>query len=475
MKFNAFNPSNRDMVWSGEMVSKHTIDTAVTKSKEALTEWAASSLESRIAIINNYKQVILDNVDALAACISESTGKPMWEALGEANAMAAKCEVSITAFHERCKSVQFETGTTQYQARFKPHGVMVVLGPYNFPGHIPNGHIVPSLIAGNTVLFKPSEFTPKVADLMAEFWQKAGLPPHVFKVLHGDGTVGANLCQHPGINGICFTGSSRVGTLIAQSVIHSPSTIVALEMGGNNPLIVHDVADCEAAALMVVQSAFLSAGQRCTCARKLILTPSAPAGLMEAVIELTQRLRIGPPNDSPVPFMGPLIHKSAVDAVIHSYDNSLKNGASSFLPPTRLDRPGCFVSPGIVDQTGVSRINDGECFGPLLNVYNAPSLDAAIEIANTTRYGLAAGLLGGNQEDFNLAYDRLNAGIINWNSPTTGASSKLPFGGIGDSGNHRPSAYFAADYCAYPVASTINTQCKRPDTLPIGINDKETR
>ncbi|MDA1354022.1 MAG: succinylglutamate-semialdehyde dehydrogenase [bacterium] len=470
--FSSVDPSSGNIVWHGKSANEADILDCTKRSKSAFKLWKLTSIEDRIATVTRFKYILESRIEEMALCIAESTGKPLWEATGEAKAMAAKCDISIAAFQERCKPINFDLGETHYQAVFKPHGVLVVLGPYNFPGHIPNGHIVPSLIAGNTVIFKPSEFTPKVADLILEFWIAAGLPEHVLQVLHGDGSVGAMICQSPDINGICFTGSSRVGKLISASVVGSPSTIVALEMGGNNPLIVHDHTDAMAAAVMVVQSAFLSAGQRCTCARRLILTPGAPKDLIERILSIASKLRIGGPQETPPPFMGPLIHNNAVQSVLDTCAQLQAAGADVLLQPKRLNRDGSFVSPGIIFSEDASLFGDSECFGPLLCVTRAADLDEAISIANSTQYGLAAALIGGTTADFEHVHAYLNAGVINWNAPTTGASSKLPFGGIGDSGNHRPSAYFAADYTAYPVASTINQTCVVPAQLPAGFPDE---
>jgi succinylglutamic semialdehyde dehydrogenase len=358
-------------------------------------------------------------------------------------------EISITAQAERAGERLGEAGGVRQALRHKPHGVLAVLGPYNFPAHLPNGHIVPALLAGNTLVFKPSEQTPAVADFMADCWAAAGLPAGVLNIVHGAGETGRALAAAD-IDGLLFTGSAHVGAALARQFADTPHRILALEMGGNNPLVAWDVDDTDAAAALVVQSAFLSAGQRCTNARRLIMGPGS-AALIEAVAALTDRLIVGAPFDDPAPFMGPVISNAAADGLERGWARLAASG--QIIRPlvrARADRP--FLSPAIVDTTGCPA-QDDELFGPILQIIRVPDFAAAMQAANATRFGLAAGLIGGDTALWQRFWAASRAGVVNWNRPTNGASSAAPFGGIGASGNHRPSAYYAADYCAFPVAS----------------------
>ena len=359
-------------------------------------------------------------------------------------------EISITAQAERAGEKAAEAAGVRQMLRHKPHGVLAVLGPYNFPAHLPNGHIVPALLAGNVVVFKPSEQTPAVADFMAGLWAKAGLPEGVLNLVHGGGDVGRDLAGEE-IDGLLFTGSAHVGAALARQFAETPHRILALEMGGNNPLVAWDLTDIDAAAATVVQSAFLSAGQRCTNARRLIVGPGSDA-LVEAVLALTDRLIVGAPFGDPQPFMGPVIANAAADGLERGWAQLQAAGGHVLRPlvRARADRP--ILSPAVIDMTGHSP-SDDELFGPVLQIVRVSDWDAAIAAANATRFGLAAGLIGGDAARFDDFWARSRAGIVNWNRPTNGASSAAPFGGIGASGNHRPSAYYAADYCAFPVAT----------------------
>jgi succinylglutamic semialdehyde dehydrogenase len=338
--------------------------------------------------------------------------------------------------------------------RHKPHGVLAVLGPYNFPAHLPNGHIVPALIAGNAVVFKPSERTPATGEFLVECYREAGIPEGVVRLLIGGPDQGRSLAGQPGIDGLLFTGSARAGMALHRQFAETPQKILALELGGNNPLVVWHAKDVESAANIAVQSAYLSAGQRCTAARRLIVEEDKHESLIEAMQKLIGRLIVDEPFADPQPFMGPLIDLAAADLVQEQWLNLMMKGGK---PLCRLDRPfndKPFLTPALIDVTDVRDRPDEEIFGPVLQVIRVKDFDAAIAEANNTRFGLAASLVGGSPEMYDRFWANVRAGVINWNKPTNGAPSNAPFGGVGMSGNHRPSAFYAADYCAYPVTSS---------------------
>ncbi|WP_303784513.1 succinylglutamate-semialdehyde dehydrogenase [Sandarakinorhabdus limnophila] len=441
------DPCTGEAIWAGPVGG---VAAAVARARAAAPGWARTPLDQRIAIARAFKAAVEAEADGFARLIAAETGKPLWETRTEVASVAAKVEISITAQGERAGEKGSEAGGVKQMLRHKPHGVLAVLGPYNFPAHLPNGHIVPALLAGNTIVFKPSEQTPAVAELMASLWAQAGLPDGVLNLVHGGGDVGRELAGAE-IDGLLFTGSAHVGAALARQFADTPHRILALEMGGNNPLVAWDVADIDAAAATVVQSAFLSAGQRCTNARRLILNDGEDR-LVEAVLALADRLIVGAPFDEPQPFMGSVISNAAADGLERGWAGWQAVGGRVLRPlvRSRADRP--FLSPAVIDMTGHAP-SDDELFGPVLQIIRVPDWDAAIAAANATRFGLAAGLIGGDAARFDDFWARSRAGIVNWNRPTNGASSAAPFGGIGASGNHRPSAYYAADYCAFPVAT----------------------
>lgn len=466
----SLDPVSQAVLWQGQGATAAQVDAAVAAARGAFSLWAAHSLDGRIAVLERFAACLKSRADEVARAIGEETGKPLWEAATEVNSMVGKVAISIQSYRERTGEKSGPLGDATAVLRHKPHGVVAVFGPYNFPGHLPNGHIVPALLAGNCVLFKPSELTPKVAELTVKCWIEAGLPEGVLSLLQGGRETGVALAGHPGIDGLFFTGSSRTGNLLHTQFAGRPDKILALEMGGNNPLIVDQVADVDATVYTIVQSAFISAGQRCTCARRL-LVPQGEWGdaLLARLVQVAGQLKVGRFDEQPAPFMGSVISLQAAAQLMQAQQDLLAGGATALLAMTQPQEGAALLTPGILDVTAVNDRPDEEFFGPLLQVIRYDSFEAAIAEANATAYGLAAGLLSDSRARFEQFWLHSRAGIVNWNKQLTGAASTAPFGGIGASGNHRASAYYAADYCAYPVAGLESESLALPATLTPGV------
>lgn len=466
----SLDPVSQAVLWQGQGATAAQVEAAVSAARGAFSLWAAHSLDGRIAVLERFAACLKSRADEVARAIGEETGKPLWEAATEVNSMVGKVAISIQSYRERTGEKSGPLGDATAVLRHKPHGVVAVFGPYNFPGHLPNGHIVPALLAGNCVLFKPSELTPKVAELTVQCWIEAGLPEGVLNLLQGGRETGVALAGHPGIDGLFFTGSSRTGNLLHAQFAGRPDKILALEMGGNNPLIVDQVADVDAAVYTIVQSAFISAGQRCTCARRL-LVPQGEWGdaLLARLVQVAGQIKVGRFDEQPAPFMGSVISLQAAAQLMQAQQELLAKGATALLAMTQPQVDAALLTPGILDVTAVSDRPDEEFFGPLLQVIRYDSFESAIAEANATAYGLAAGLLSDSKARFEQFWLHSRAGIVNWNKQLTGAASTAPFGGIGASGNHRASAYYAADYCAYPVAGLESDSLSLPATLTPGV------
>jgi succinylglutamic semialdehyde dehydrogenase len=441
------------------------VDRAVASARAALSPWADAD---RISIINRFAEELKAHRSEIAEAICREIGKPRWESNTEVDAMINKVPVSIQAYQERRRPVVVESAGATTATRFKPHGVVAVFGPFNFPGHLPNGHIVPALLAGNTVVFKPSEFAPAVGQIMFDLWRAAGLPDGVLNLVQGAGETGKYLAAHSNLDGLFFTGSAAVGKSLRRSLADHPDKILALEMGGNNPLIVHNVSDVIAAAYHTIQSAFITAGQRCTCARRLII-PSGNDEFLKKLITLTPKITIGLYTDNPEPFMGPVISETAARKLLQTQTDLVKRGGKSLIEMRSVNNQPALLSPGLIDVTAIPNRADGEIFGPLLQLIQVADFDTALLEANHTVYGLSAGLLSDSRELYDKFFRSIRAGVVNWNRPTTGASGSLPFGGVGLSGNHRPSGYYAVDYCSYPIASMETPRLELPTKLPPGI------
>ena len=460
-------PATGNQIWRGKAGN---VDAVMERALAAKRGWGRESVSRRMEFMRRFANQVLKHAEPFAELIARETGKPLWEARTEVEAVKNKVEISITAYLERTGQKKLDTALQGSAAlRHKPHGVMAVLGPYNFPAHLPNGHIVPALIAGNVVVFKPSEKTPAVGEFLVKLFHEAEVPEDVIQCLHGGAQAGKALVAHPDIDGLLFTGSANAGIAINKKLAANPSKIVALEMGGNNPIVMLPTPKIEDAAVTIIQSAFTTAGQRCTAARRLIVLDEVYDQIVPAVRSLAQRLIVDEPFADPQPFMGTVIDNDAADVLVQSREALLEHGGEDILAMTRVHDDLPFLTPGMIDVTGIEDRPDVELFGPLLQVIRVTDFDAAIAEANATRYGLSASLVGGEPKDFEHFWSEARAGIVNWNRPTNGASSAAPFGGIGLSGNHRPAAYYAADYCAYPVASTEVDQPRA--SLGVGLKD----
>jgi succinylglutamic semialdehyde dehydrogenase len=464
----SIEPATGAELWRGETGN---VDEAVERARAAWPAWAALPLAQRIELVRRFANEVRKAQDAFAELIARETGKPLWEAKTEVESVVAKVEISIRAYAERTGQRKLDSalqGTASL--RHKPHGVLAVLGPYNFPAHLPNGHIVPALIAGNAVILKPSEKTPAVAERLVELFHRAGIGKDVIQLLIGGPDEGKALVAHAGIDGVLFTGSARAGIAINRALAANPGKIVALEMGGNNPIVLWDTPKLRDAATLIVQSAFTSAGQRCTAARRLIVKASLYDKAIEELVRQTKRIIVGGPFDDPAPFMGPVIDNDAADQLGEAFLYLLSKGGKPVMHLRRPQQDRPFVSPAIIDVTDMTERPDVELFGPLLQIVRVDDFDQALAEANATRFGLSASLIGGSPELYDRFWNEIRAGIVNWNRPTNGASSAAPFGGVGLSGNHRPAAFYAADYCAYPVASTEMDQPRA--SLGVGFKER---
>lgn len=465
------NPVGKAQIWAGQEATAEDVQLASESARQAFPQWAVTPLEQRIQIVEEFARLLKENQQHLAEVISQETSKPLWETLTEVQAMIGKAAISIRAYQQRTGESSTDMPDGKATLRHRPHGVLAVFGPYNFPGHLPNGHIIPALLAGNCILFKPSELTPWTAEETLKLWQKAGLPNGVINLLQGGRSTGEALASATDVDGILFTGSANTGYHLHKLIAGQPEKILALEMGGNNALIVDDVSDIDAAVHLAIQSAFVSAGQRCTCARRIIVKQGAVGDqFIQRFVEVAKNLKIGAWNDHDQPFMGGVISSQAAQSLLEAQQKLLALGATPLAEMQLLAADSTLLSAGILDVSKVTDIPDEEYFGPLTKIYLYQDFDEALKLANQTRFGLAVGLISPDRELYERLLISARAGIVNWNKPLTGASSAAPFGGIGASGNHRPSAFYAADYCAWPMASLETETIELPEKLSPGIS-----
>lgn len=434
------------------------IDEACMAAKKAFIPWMRLSLDERKNYLLKLKDVFDKHTEQMAQIISRDTGKALWDAMTEAKNLGNKIDITISNSLKLIDETHIPNALPGVEGvvRHKGRGVMAVLGPFNFPAHLPNGHIIPALISGNTVVFKPSEQTPAVGQYMAELIEKAGLPPGVFNLVQGDGESGRRLAANENVDGVLFTGSYEVGLKIKQETMTHYWKILALEMGGKNATVVWDDADMDKAIYETLIGAYLSTGQRCSGTSRVILHSKIADEFTERFYQAAKKLTIGHWSENP--FMGSLINAAAVEKYIRFQEIANREGCESMMRGKALDlkQKGYYVTPSIhlvnkFDPTSVYQ--KSEIFGPNVAIYKSSDFDETLNMVNSTGYGLVMSLFSKNKSLYEESLLKARVGLLNWNRTTNGASSRLPFGGMGKSGNDRPSADYAIQYCTVPVAS----------------------
>ena len=447
----SLEPATGAALWQGAISD---IDACVGVARAAWPRWAMMPLSERVELARRTMRQMHAIRAELADLLARETGIPLREAHAEVDAALARVEIMIRAQSERCAQRRLDNGIAGITAtRHKPHGVLAVISPCSQPLLVPMGQMFPALMLGNAVLFKPSEKAPAVGEAIVACAHRAGVPTGVLQMVVGGPEQGQALALHEDIDGLLFAGSPPVGLMLARKFAARPDRMLRLEMGGSNPIVVWDTPLIEDAALLIVQSAFLGAGQRCTSARRLIVRETLAEPLIAAVKALADRIICGAPHDDPAPYMGPVSDVAAADGLTQSFIYLMSHGGR---PIRHLARPNPdlpFLTPGIIDVTAMAQRPDVELFGPLLQVIRVQEFDEAIAVANDTQFGLAAALIGGTPQQYGQFWTQVRAGLIHWNKPTTTDLPAQPMGGVGLSGNLRAGGAYAADACAFPVAS----------------------
>lgn len=474
-EFKDISPSDlNDVVMTVGFKHDH-IDEACAAAKKAYPAWATLPMAERKTYLLRLKELFDSHVEQMAQLISRDTGKPLWEGMTEAKALSAKIDITLNQSLNLIAEERIPNALPQVDGviRYRSRGVMAVVGPFNFPAHLPNGHIIPALISGNTVVFKPSEQTPAVGQFMAEMYEKAQFPAGVFNLVQGDGAAGGRLVANEHVDGILFTGSYEVGLKIKQETLTHYWKILALEMGGKNTTVVWDDADMDKAVYESLIGAYLSSGQRCSGTSRIILHPKIAEEFTEKFYQAAKKLSIGHWKENT--FMGPLINASAVEKYIRFQEIANRENCESLMRGKSLDlkQKGFYVTPSIhlVKKFDANSVyQKSEIFGPNVAIYQTDNFDEAMSIVSSTGYGLAMALFSKNKGLYEEALFKSRVGILNWNRTTNGASSRLPFGGMGKSGNDRPSAHFAIQYCTVPVASLEDPTPFDPTKVMPGMN-----
>ncbi|MCJ8276021.1 MAG: succinylglutamate-semialdehyde dehydrogenase [Bdellovibrionales bacterium] len=473
--FTNVSPGNLDETVINIEYQHSHVDDACLSAKRAFREWSERSIEERMEMLTKVRDLFIAKEEQLAITISRETGKPLWETHTEAKAMVGKFNITFEHSLKLIEEVRHENALPGVDGviRYRPRGVLAVIGPFNFPGHLPNGHIVPALVTGNTVVFKPSEMTPATGQLMAECFHEAGLPPGVFNLVQGLGETGRRLVSHKNVDGILFTGSYETGLKITEATLNDYWKIRALEMGGKNATVVWNDADLDKAIYDTVIGSFLSAGQRCSCTSRIFLHKDIASEFTESFYQRAKKLSIG--HWSEENFMGSLINEKSMNTYLKFQDIALREGCEKIMRGKALETgaKGYYVTPSIYkvnEYDEKSIYQNTEIFGPNVAIYEESDLDRVVDINNASGYGLSLAIFTKDKENYKTALNRAKVGLLNWNRTTNGASSRLPFGGYGKSGNDRPSAHFAVYYCTAPVASLEDSTSFDPTKTMPGMN-----
>lgn len=453
--FEVRSPSDHSLIAVAPASNASDIDRAVAAAQAAFASWSRTPAPARGEVLLKAGRVLEQRKEELASLMAREMGKRLEEARGDVQ------EAIDTAYYACTEGRRLfgRTAPSELSSKLgftvrRPIGVAAIITAWNFPVAVPSWKIFPALVCGNSIVWKPAEEAPAVADLFAAALEEAGLPPGVLNLVHGDGEgAGAPLVAHAGVALISFTGSSAVGRRIAEVAGRSLKH-VSLELGGKNPVIVLPDADLDLAVDGILWGAFGTAGQRCTATSRLIAAGATAEVLMEKLVTRARALRLGDPLD-PSADIGPLISESHRKGV-HARVQAAVQGGARLICGGELPRAGAgwFYPPTILEAARGTPIALEEVFGPVLTVLRAKDLDEAIEIANEVQYGLSSSIYTKDVGAALRAVERIDAGITYVNAPTIGAEAHFPFGGVKQTGNgHREGGW--APYEFFSEVKTV--------------------
>ena len=436
--FETFDPATGERLATVEQASRADIERAVTSAREGQREWAALGAMARSRIMRRAVELLRERNDALAELEMRDTGKPVAETRTVDIATGADVIEYYAGLATTLEGRQIPLREDSFvYTRREPLGICAGIGAWNYPIQIACWKSAPALAAGNAMIFKPSEVTPLSALKLAEIYTEAGVPPGVFNVVQGNGAVGAMLAEHPAIAKVSFTGGVETGKKVMSLAAASSLKDVTMELGGKSPLIVFDDADLERAADIAVTANFFSAGQVCTNATRVFVHRSVNAKFEALVLERVKRIRIGKPSNPDTNF-GPLASAAQLDKVLGYIESGKSEGARLVIGGTRLVdgefARGQYVAPTVfADCRDDMRVVREEIFGPVMCLLQFDHEHEAIERANATHFGLAAGVVTENIARAHRVIHRLEAGIC-WINTWGESPAEMPVGGYKQSG-----------------------------------------
>lgn len=464
--FVSLNPSTEESLGDFPITEKDLVNTVVDSAQSAFFKWRNISRVQRADYFDRLAQLLKRDHDVLVRAISLETGKNLNESHAEVIEALHMCQVAFgtgrIAYGEKIAS---EISTKDAEVVRKPKGVIAVISPWNFPVAIGGfWSTAPAIVEGNCVVWKPSEYTPMCAQLIAQLYDEAGFPPGVFNMIHGMGETGKELAQHPLVKHVLFTGSAEVGREIAMHCASVYGKGCSYETGSKSAVMIFKDGNLDLALEACVASAFKLSGQRCVSSGRILIDREIYRDFTNAFAEKVKQIRTGDPFNTPAPYYGPLInkeqlHKVSVFNVMVQKDKDCELLTCDYNED--LPKKGYFKTPLVYRVEWADKpFLKNEVFGPHVALIPFDSVEHAIDIYNDTEYGLALGVI---TEDFRImrrCRDECNAGMLYLNGGSIAAESHLPFGGIGKSGNGWKSAAGTYRAVTEEIAVTTNYEHK---------------
>lgn len=461
--FTSLSPSNQQHTVGIFPVGKEQeANQAVATARKAFPEWRRRSRVARAELFDNLAQIVKREVDDLAKLMAQECGKIFNECRAEViEGLHMIQYVFGTGRMPYGEVLSSEIPEKDAYMRRKPWGVAAVITPWNFPFAVPLWMLGPSLLEGNTAVFKPSEDTPAVGQRIVELFLEAGFPPEVINLVHGEAEAGEAIVRNPDVNCVLFTGSYDVGRHIQQVSADFDDRIVACEMGSKSAVIVCEDALLDLAVKSALISSFKTSGQRCVSASRLLVHEKLIESFIDEYLQGAKQILIGDPlNDRN--FTGPVIHRDAMEKVLRYNDIARKDGVEILLDGGAMTSDehdkGCYLSPFVyrVKSTEDTRCVREEVFGPHVAIIPFSDNEEAVRIYNDQPYGLSMAVITESYRNMRWFRDECEYGMGYVNLPCIGAEVHLPFGGVKRSGNGHPSAAGLIDTVTHKTAWTVN-------------------
>jgi len=467
MKLQSINPTTEESLGEFESYSEGMVFDAVEKARKSFEGWKNTPIEKRENIIKNFSQILVKKKNEIAELITKEMGKPIIESEGEVDEIPGLTEWFLKETKNIIKdeNIKLDIDNASAKVKFEPIGIVGLITPWNFPISTPAWKIIPALLTGNTVVFKPSELSTFCGLKIDEILKEAGLPEGVFNTITGDGTTGKHLVASK-VNMISFTGSSAVGKDVAGSSGKSLKKVV-LELGGSDPCIVFDDAILEQAINAALFGRFLNCGQVCTAAKRTFVDRKIYNSFIEKFVQKVKVLKVGNPLERKTE-IGPIVSKAQLENLEVQVKDAVSKGAKLLCGGKRLEGKGYFYEPTVLtDITDEMLVAKEEVFGPVASVFNFESVEEVIKMANNTKYGLGASVWTSNSKKAERVVDGIESGMV-WINDFGTPYPQCPQGGIKESGIGRElSKYGILEFCNMKtIVNSKDETVKKPWWFP---------